>query len=54
MKLVKYGTKDGMKYGLKHMGRIVIQPKYDSPEELLKDPYFSKNETKKQTDEKEQ
>lgn len=54
MKLLKYGTKDGIKYGLKHLGRIVIPPIYDSREELLKDPYFSKTETKKQKDEKEQ
>lgn len=54
MKLIKYGTKDGLKYGLQDRGRIVIPPIYESREELLKDPYFSKTETKKQTDEKEQ
>lgn len=48
MKLVKYGSKDGIKYGLQDNGRIVIEPKYSTREELMKDPYIvaKNNKTK--------
>lgn len=47
MKLVKYGSKDGIKYGLQDNGRIVVEPKYSTREELMKDPYIvaKNNET---------
>lgn len=48
MELVKYGTKDGMKYGLKENGRIVVEPIYSTHEELLKDPYVVKKNEKTQ------
>ncbi len=49
MKLIKYGTKDGIKYGLKDNGMIVVAPTYDTREELMKDPYLTErnNQTKK-------
>ncbi len=48
MKLVKYGSKDGIKYGLQDNGRIVVEPKYSTREELMKDPYIvaKNNKTK--------
>lgn len=48
MKLVKYGSPDGTKYGLEDNGRIVVEPKYSTREELMKDPYFDEknNNTK--------
>lgn len=45
MELIKYGTKEGMKYGLKDKGQIVVPPTFDSREELI-DHY---NETKCKT-----
>lgn len=51
MKLVKYGSPDGTKYGLEDNGRIVVEPKYSTREELMKDPYIvAKNNNTKENE----